>query len=820
MHSNFNKLALALAATAIATLVACGGGGGGSSSPATATMTVTPSLGQFSNGTQVVITDPNGNPIGASGTPGTASAPALISSGSATVTVGSYSGPVVVKVLGGSGVTYFDESKQAQVPFPSSSALVALMPAPTASMGVTALTNAAYAKIGNPASASSSAIANANASVAAAFGLPDILIAPTLINAASAPKLNSAAASDQYALVLAALANTASSSQTPALSVTTALASGMAASTPVVNNSVVAAFTAAASAAALTYADATTQIVIGARPLSVVASIPVVTEQPNQSNVNLAKALFSNLRTTFLSFSNVNGTGFLNTMPVSVSSDLSTNVTPNMQRVEDRFNAMVEAVNFLQSIANPASVPTLLPVPSSVASAASATAVVASAPNITFPSGTVFTTTSGSLTNVFNGTGNYLACYANSGSVNSVASATCVGANPSSVEFTTGTSGKLKAVVITMLQPASGSAYTYSAARYNVPFTIIGGTSLSLATLTRAYNNYYTLNTNAPVYLPMGFGTFSQTSTNGNTTAINYSGTMPPSTSTCITANSTAVDKGDAACPASMVLVPETDVDTYTIVGAKTGTVAASHYAVQGSIVTKAVDYSQSTYTVSSTQAVSFAINSGSYFDQNETNSASTGPVPLDVNLSLTAMTLATQFNGSMVIPAFETDVNGNNRIPSSVTFNGSYVNTAGSSPSTVLTGKLVASTSNYSSIDSNAANPTILGTVQFTGTLQAPSSPLITLVIGATSTGNKTGTVTGSFSYGSGSNAVSITATGAVTANSNSNTVTLTDQNGLQYAADANIQGQIDVTKSGMTLATVRNGVINYADGTSESAQ
>jgi hypothetical protein len=112
------------------------------------------------------------------------------------------------------------------------------------------------------------------------------------------------------------------------------------------------------------------------------------------------------------------------------------------------------------------------------------------------------------------------------------------------------------------------------------------------------------------------------------------------------------------------------------------------------------------------------------------------------------------------------------------------------------------------------SSNNILKGTLTFTGTVQAPSRPLMRLVLAGTKTGHTTGTMIMNYSYGSG---ISITGSGVVdTANSSQNTMTLSNQAGVQIVVRQNAPAE--VSKAGLKLATIENNRINYMDGVSES--
>ncbi len=200
----FNALVIACALA----LTACGGGGSDSTTapgpgPVAVSnpITVTPSLGQFSAGTVVVAYKLDGTTEIARGT--------VDANGVAKIDLGSHTGPVVVSVQGGAGVTYFDENTKTNVNFPAGQTLSAVAPAGTALVGVTPLTEAAKQQLaaatGGIAAATDATIGAANKTVAAAFGLADALTPPVLIKDASAKNTDNSDAG-RYALVLAVLA--------------------------------------------------------------------------------------------------------------------------------------------------------------------------------------------------------------------------------------------------------------------------------------------------------------------------------------------------------------------------------------------------------------------------------------------------------------------------------------------------------------------------------------------------------------------------------------------------------------------------------------
>lgn len=189
-------------------LTACGGGGSSSDTPAPGPgpqasnpVTVAPSLGQFSAGTVVVAYKLDGTTEIARGT--------VDAAGVARIELGNHTGAFIASVLGGTGVTYFDEHTKANVNFPTGQTLSAVAPAGVATLGVTPLTEAAKQQLaaatGGLAAATNTSIGAANKTVAAAFGLADALSPPALIKDATSKSADNSDAG-RYALVLAVLA--------------------------------------------------------------------------------------------------------------------------------------------------------------------------------------------------------------------------------------------------------------------------------------------------------------------------------------------------------------------------------------------------------------------------------------------------------------------------------------------------------------------------------------------------------------------------------------------------------------------------------------
>ena len=222
-----------LSVSAALVLAGCGSSGSDSivPTPLSVSSSAQPQLGSFSAGATVTYLMPDGSTI-ASALTG--------ANGQATVDLGSYTGPFTVRVTGGPGVTYFDESDGTNKPFGAGATMLAIVRGSAGglnSVGVTPLTNAAARLAGltaaNPSLGSRTAadIDTANGQIAAMFGLPvgfDITRPPTPVTA-GATSLTGSGDAPTYAAVLAALAIQARASGSNALAQAEAMGAAFAA---------------------------------------------------------------------------------------------------------------------------------------------------------------------------------------------------------------------------------------------------------------------------------------------------------------------------------------------------------------------------------------------------------------------------------------------------------------------------------------------------------------------------------------------------------------------------------------------------------------
>jgi hypothetical protein len=762
-------LVAAMLSAAVISLVGCGGGGGGSAvaqdQPVVNNVTVSPSLGKFSAGAHVTIKNAAGTSVGTANT---------TDAGTATVNIGSHTGAVVIEVTGDTNVTYYDEGSKRSQPFGAAAVLRAIAPSAATAVGVTAATNASVESIKSnnggaiPTAITSDAINTSNNKIAVALGIADVLQAPKLVDAntlASAP-LDIGSAADKYALQLAALAKLATDSTKSALDVANEIAKDLSdgkldgqvngaaipnRATTYTQSTVVAAIAANVVSAANDLGTTNTQNVVTSDPTVVGSVTTDVTKIVASSPaVVLAKNLFSELRTTLSSFANNSKTGFLNNQAARIDADMKATVAPESAKLFNRLDAVGAAISVYDA---------------SQSGTAPGT--------VGFPGETVapaWVRISGNFNNVLARVGGFEYCYTPSAS----ASVTCFHAGSDSADYST-TPTKIKFVKY-VLTPTGNNNFTYTAVRENRTWI----------------NNALSTTGTAPTSpsVPSGSGTITRTYASGSLIGFNLTGSLPPSA---------------ASAPGTVA----TGVDTIALSASKTALPAANNfrYALNGSVKTIS--------NASPARTVTFSFDNGSYADVDETNISTTGTQPVGFNLVGTANTDATKLTGSLSMSGFTKDKSGTNTIANNVVFNGVLSDTSVGGAGDMLSGKLEATITGYQNYDITqltAGSNYIQGTAKFTGTIQAPSRPLMKLVISGTDTGPHAGSATVIYTYGT----INITASG--TSSSAGSSVTVTNQDGIQIANDPSVANQQLITKNGTTVGTFKNGVINYVDGSSET--
>ncbi|MBH1970963.1 hypothetical protein FK216_07045 [Moraxellaceae bacterium AER2_44_116] len=235
MNKNNTKNALTTLSVAML-LVACNGNDHDAPSSSTTnnavtlkTLTISPSLGKILKAKVVLKNATNNAPIGEQNTGST---------GKVTFTIPSAVSTVIAEVQGGNGAQYFDEATGKVVDLPAGSMLRAAttVVANNSEIGVTALTEAAVKRAETLAGAGNNIVSHLNAAKAqieSAFGVTDILKAPTLVGSQQELAALGSSAAEQYALRLATLAKVAqqqlgATETAPALKVAQAIANDLA----------------------------------------------------------------------------------------------------------------------------------------------------------------------------------------------------------------------------------------------------------------------------------------------------------------------------------------------------------------------------------------------------------------------------------------------------------------------------------------------------------------------------------------------------------------------------------------------------------------
>lgn len=755
-----NKYVLALTAVAVSLLTACGGGGGGGSAGggmSGTVVSVSPSLGKFSAGAVVVIKNLAGSELGR-GTIG--------ADGKAAVNVGSYSGAIVVEVLGAAGVTYFDEGSNTTQSFGVGEKLTAISPDVRTSIGVTPATHAAVevVKVANSGiisvSIQTTAIDLANTKIATALGITNVLQAPALVDSTTSTtgtKLDIANVQDKYALQLAALAKLATSGKT-ALDVSKSLAQdlsdgkidgqqGPTVLTPAYNkDTVVANMATQLQNAANDFGTSTTSSLVAADPSVLgtvqtdVTTVTAPTTGASTSDVQLAKDMISELRTTFGAvLSNFSGS-FLKTQAQRAADDLAANVAPNMEKVVNRLATLGMGVKLYETV----------------------TTSPGSLGQESLHGTNVYYLNQGSLWGLWNGQyASYKYCFTPNPATSPV-TVTCLSSSAEGVDRV----NKLVKLSKYVVTSTGANSYTYEHSAVKLDIT------------TDSYGNYVDFSGTAYEFtpaIPHGTGTVTKTWSNGVASSYAITGTMIPFTGV-------------------------TGLDSINISGTRTSLGGYFYqYDLQGSVATPS--------TADSSKVVTIALDNGSYVVKDESTGKSGSML-----LKMVAQTVATKFTGTFKADNAVLSYNDGYQ-PSHLNFKGTVADTSTGGAGEFLTGTVDANFHNLATYNRYAPESTTNYkqiAVSFTGTVQATSRPLMKLVLAGTATGPNSGTTTLNYSYGT----VSITGTGTQT--NGIGAMTLNNQAGLQIAKDSTDVNQTLITKAGNVLAKFKNGVMNYVDGTS----
>lgn len=476
-------------------------------------MTVSPSLGKFSAGARVTIKNLADLTLG-SGT--------TTSAGTAAINIGSHTGAIVIIVTGAAdgSTLYFDENAPT-IPraFLATHTLRAIAPAVQATIGVTAATNAAIRAIelnnGGiiPPAILASAIRQANTKIATALGITDILQAPKLVDSSTSTTLDISNIADKYALQLAAIAQLAGSSGKTALDVANDLANDLAddhldgktgtgtiAEAPIASPAYTAATVVADMstnliAASITFGTSNTAALIAADPSiagTVTTDVTAIVPPPagtNAADLQLAKNMFAELRTTVKSLTNNSKSGFMDLQAKRAADDVAANVAPALDSVMNRLAAVGMAASVYDAAQTYQTYGTWTG-------------------GLMLGSGNVYRQ-EGSLADVWYRNGFLRLCRVDV-TITTSSPVTCFIAGTQSADYA---NNLVRFVRIVLTPTGTANQYTYTADRYD-------------GTVTSA--NFYSVSVDTPVAVsgvPTGSGAFSSMAS-----AVTLNGTFPPST--------------------------------------------------------------------------------------------------------------------------------------------------------------------------------------------------------------------------------------------------------------------------------------------------
>jgi hypothetical protein len=523
------------------------------------------------------------------------------------------------------------------------------------------------------------------------------------------------------------------------------------------------------------------------------------------SDLQQAKNMFSELRTTLNSFANDGKTGFLDVQARTMRSDMDANVLPDLHQVTDRIGAMGNAIDMFEAART---------------YTATNTQGMRLGTNL-LSAGSTLIRVSGNPTQVWYGYGTYDYCWTDSSTgVNS--KVTCAHAASDAADRS---GPRFSMVLIELTAGAGNGQYSYTATRYNLGVSVGANGAPTFGALSLARNALLSTST-TPVYLPAGSGTIVKTVAGGQVTNLVINGTLPPSKTTCVPPTATSLLAYSWNCAAGQIIVPASGVDTIALSAVRNALPAANayRYALTGSVATaKASDAGKVT---------TLSFDSGSYVDMDEANASTSGSQPVAARFIGTIQSTATKFMGMFELGSFQRSADGSLYQPTSITFDGSVSDTpAGStSPTVFLTGRIVATVADFGTYYPKGiptagavagATNYMKATLTFTGIVQAPGRPPLTLVVSGTETGQSVGTMTLNYSYDN----IAIVGTGSFDDRGNplaftDMRLTLTNQVGVRTVISHTLDGKYagTVTKSGATLGTIANERINYVDGYSES--
>ena len=788
-------------------LAACGGGGSSSSSsdvtPVAETITITPSLGKFKKA-NVVMKKANGNKI---------SEATIGDDGTAKLAIDkTYTDAVIIEVEGGPGVQYFDEELENYRDYPTGEKIRAVLPK-AQSAGVTPLTDAAVEWLENHSdgnklttgsvTAIAEAINEANTKMGAQFGLTDILLPPNPIGAvAKADKsdaLDIAKPADKYALILAAIAknaeiNPVTQKKYTAAQVGKALAKDMTdgildgqtrsgkvtksiqevlSFTPFIPKTFTDNYAKAIEDAGKKFFTTESTELAKLTIPKILDDITSIIAKPIevQSDISLAKAMFSELRTTLKSFSNKNKTGLLDTATKRAQEDFeSTRSTGDL--AGDLIGYAYQAVKAYED---------------GKAYTNATTKGFALMQN-PFGPGQVLGRGEGHPIFAANGMARYSGCILD-GTTGLTSKVTCASSITAERKVNAGVATVVYLVAELTLKPGTTDQYNYKASRYTQAVTLPG-------TLP---SNYSFAIQSTPVV--EGAGTISKsyfgtcpTATVGNpypscVSKVTMTGTLPPSSSA-------------------------TTLDTVDLSGEKTAKATANHfkYLISGKLSTA--------MSSDATKTSAISLDAGSYIEVDETNVAAQGQSePLGMSLVGSIQSKLTKFTGTLVGSEPLADKNGKDKAFTKFVFNGSIADLTSGGYGEYLLGTLDFKqnkrNTDYDSTQKESISNPGLATLTLNGTIKLPNRPELKLVLADVKNGHTAQSTSLKYSYTTNGKAVEFNGSGTTdSANPANDTSKISNQDNIEVDTKSGL-----ITKSAKTLGALKGEFITYEDGVKETA-
>lgn len=504
-----------------------------------------------------------------------------------------------------------------------------------------------------------------------------------------------------------------------------------------------------------------------------------VTGSPTASlpPLDQAKQMFAELRTTVNSWVDTSKTGALNDQLARMSNDVHANPQGGVDKAVQRASVIGDMIKMYEDAKAYTATNTNGLI---VGPANGAGSYLVSQNNFNFPYASVY------------GGGSSTYCWADSAIPASVTKITCKYAGSNAFNGSI-----LKLVTLVLTPAATANSYTYTATRVNTSVTF-GPSGPVLGTLVLATDSL-----SHP--FPVGTGSVSKTVAGNNITNLAFNGTFPPFNPVVIAGITVGLDSGAVTVTLNMVRSALPTANTY-------------RYTLNGSVVVPGLVSPTDVTVLDPNKVVTLSLDTGTYVDMDETNSATTGSKPLAVNFAGTAQTLATRFTGSVLAKSFMSDADGMNWAPTDMTAVGTFTDTSAGGAGTILGGTLTATDTTYGlyhSMQQPSATNFKHAVIKLTnGALQLPSRPAMGLTLTGTVTGPSASTISGQYTYDNGL-LISLSGTNDGN-NSPADSLTITNQDGVTVSFPH--VGISPISKGATSLGYISNGIINYTDQTFES--